>query len=148
LYSDHILAKMLMERGYSRPQSLGRDKLASGSHLSAWGGSMRKFLIVMVATMCLGISLAGTVQAQDSDYKLLQQQLIAQQKRERDALKAQQQSIKQSWKTKPVSGAYRAEATHQMQRDRRNLLQKQKDARQDLKDRQRAWQENQRNYGH
>lgn len=109
---------------------------------------MRKFLIVMVATMCLGISLAGTVQAQDSDFRSLQQQLKSQQKRERDALKVQQQNIKQSWKNAQVSSATRAQAKHQMQRDRRNLKQKQKDAMQNLKDQQRAWKENQRNYGH
>ena len=108
---------------------------------------MRKFLIVMVATMCLGISLAGTVQAQDSDYKLLQQQLIAQQKRERDALKAQQQNITKSWKNAQVSSATRAQAKHQMQHARRDLKQKQKDALQNLKDQQRALKENQRIYG-
>jgi len=130
------------------PQSKGQDKLASGSHQSAWGGRMRNYLIVMVATMCLGISLASTVQAQNTDFRTLQQQLKLQQKRELNALKAQQRSIKQSWKTTQVSNATRAQAKHQMQRDRRNLIQKQKDALQDLKDQQRANKQYERNSGH
>jgi uncharacterized protein HemX len=109
---------------------------------------MRNYLIVMVAAMCLGISLASTVQAQNTDFRTLQQQLKLQQKRELDALKLQQRNIKQSWKNAQVSNATRAQAKHQMQRDRRNLIQKQKDAMQNLKDQQRALKESQRTYGH
>jgi uncharacterized protein HemX len=138
---------MMVERGHSKPQSLRRDKLASGSHLSARGGSMRNYLIVMVATMCLGISLASTVRAQNADWRAQRQQLKLQQKRERDALKVQQRNIKQSWKNARVSSAMRAETKHQMQRASRDLKQKQKDTMQDLKDRQRALKENQRIYG-
>jgi membrane protein involved in colicin uptake len=138
---------MLVERGYSKPQSLRRDKLASGSHLSAWGGRMRNYLIVMVATMCLGISLASAVRAQDVDWRSLQQQLKSQQKHERDALKARQQNLKQSWKNAEISSAARAQAMHQMERERRDLKQKQKDAMQDLKDRKMAFKENQRVFG-
>jgi len=58
---------MLMERGFSKPQRLGREELVSGSHLSARGGSMRNYLIVMVAAICLGIGLATEVRAQNVD---------------------------------------------------------------------------------
>jgi len=147
LNSGHIPAKMLVERGYSWPQSLGREKLASGSHLSAWGGSMRKYLIVMVATTCLGICLASTVQAQSPDWRAERRQLASQQKLERNFLKAQQRSVKESWKNGLVSSTVRAQSKHQMQRANRDLKQKQKDAMQDLKDRQRALKESQRSNG-
>ena len=147
LYSDHILAKMLVERGYSKPQSLWRDKLASGSHLSAWGGRMRNYLIVMVATMCLGISLASMVRAQNVDWQAQRKQLKSQQKLERNALKVQQQNRKRSWNAGRTTRAERAKANHQMQRERRDLKQKQKDAMQDMKDRRRSLKDMQRAYG-
>ncbi|MDR3678242.1 MAG: hypothetical protein P4N24_22370 [Acidobacteriota bacterium] len=108
---------------------------------------MRNYLIVMAATICLGFTLAGTVRAQNVDWRAQQQLLKVQQKRERDALKIQQRNIKQSWKNARVSSAMRDESNHQMQRASRDLKQRQKDARQDLKDRQKALQENRRNYG-
>ncbi len=64
---------------------------------------MRKYLIVMVATMCLGISLATTVRAQDVDWRAQQKLLKSQQKLERHALKVQQQNRKRSWKSRRVS---------------------------------------------
>jgi hypothetical protein len=109
---------------------------------------MRNFLIVMVATMCLGISLAESVRAQGGDWRGQRTQLKAQQKIERKAQKRQQQNVKQSWKNQRISNATRDQAKHQMQRERRDLKQRQKDARQDLKDRQKALRETQRIYGH
>jgi hypothetical protein len=109
---------------------------------------MRNFLIVMVTTMCMGISLASVVRAQDFDWRGQRKQLKAQQKVERIALKRQQQSAMRSWKTFAVSKAARTQAKHQMQRDRRNLHQRQKDALQDLKDRQRIFKETSKAYGH
>ena len=108
---------------------------------------MRKYLIVMVATICLGISLASAARGQHANLRAERQQLNLQQKRERGALKVQHRNIKQSWKNARVSSATRTEAKHQMQRASRDLNQKQKDARQDLKDQQRALKENQRIYG-
>jgi hypothetical protein len=109
---------------------------------------MRKYLIVMVATMCLGIISAGVVRAQGPDWRSQQHQLKLQQKRELNALKMQHQNIKRSWKNARVSSATRAQTKHQMQREIRDMKQRQKDAMQDLKDRQRALKESQRMYGH
>ena len=109
---------------------------------------MRNYLIVMVATMCLGFSLATTARAQNNvDWRAQQRQLKSLQKQERNALKAQQRNIKRSWKDARASSATRIEAKHQMQRDLRNLKQKQKDALQNLKDQERAFKEYQRNSG-
>jgi hypothetical protein len=138
---------MLVERGYSMPQSLGRDGLASGSRQIACGGTMRNYLIVMVATMCLGISLAATVRAQDVDWRAQERQLKALQKQERNALKVQQRTLKQSLKNPQVSGVTRTQAKHQMQRDHRNLIEKQKDALQNLKDQEKAYKEYRRTTG-
>jgi len=137
---------MLVERGYSEPQGLRLGELASGSHLSAGGGRMRKYLIVMVATMCLVISSATTVRAQDVGWGAQRKQLKTQQKLERNALKVQQRNRKQSWNRRSVSSAERAQANHEMQRERRNLKQRQKDAMQDMKDRQKALNEMNRSY--
>ena len=108
---------------------------------------MRNCLIVMVATMCLGFGFAPTVRAQNVDWRAQVKQLKAQQKLDLNALKARQRSVKQSWKNTQVSPATRAQAKHQMQRERRDLIQKQKDALQNLKDLQRASKENQRMNG-
>jgi len=129
---------MLIERGCSKPQSTRQDKLVSGSHLSAWGGRMRKYLIVMLASMCLGISLAIPARAQTVDWKAQIRQMKSQQKLERNALKMQQRNMKNSWKTQHTNSAQRAQANHQMERERRDLKQRQKDAKQDLKDRQKS----------
>jgi hypothetical protein len=109
---------------------------------------MRNFLIVMVTTMCMGISLASVVRAQVFDWRGERKQLKAQQKLERVVLKRQQDNVKRSWKNSGISKAMRAQAKHQMQRDRRNLYQRQKDALQDLKDRQRVFKESRKIYGH
>jgi len=148
LYSAHNLAKMLVERGFSKPQSLRQKELVSGSHLSARGGRMRNYLIVMVATICLGISLATEARAQNVDWHSQQKMLKSQQKLERHDLQVQQQNRKLSWKGQKTSSAQRAQANHEMQRERRDLKQRQKDARQDLKDRRRNVGDMQRAYGH
>ena len=148
LYSAHNLAKMLMERGFSKPRSLRRDEFVSGSHLSARGGSMRNYLIVMVATICLGICLATQVRAQNVDWHAQQKMLKSQQKLAWHALQVQQQNRKLSWKGQKTSGLDRDRANHEMQRERRDLKQKQKDARQDLKDRQRSTRDMQHAYSH
>jgi biopolymer transport protein ExbB/TolQ len=108
---------------------------------------MRKYLIVMVATMCLGISSATAVRAQNVGWSAERKQLKAQQKLEFNALKVQQRNRKQSWNRQRVTSAERAQANHQMKRERRNLKQRQKDALQDLKDRQKAVSDMNRAYG-
>ena len=108
---------------------------------------MRRFLVVMVAAMGVGICLAGAARADNAGLRAQRQQLKEQQKRERNALKLQQQNMKQSWRNGYVSSAQRAAMKHQMQRARRELKMRQKDAMQDLKDRQRSMREMQRIYG-
>ena len=107
---------------------------------------MRNYLIVMVATICLGIGLATPTRAQNIDWQTQRKMLKSQQKLEWHELQVQQQGRKLSWKHQRVSGAQREQASHQMQRERRDLKQKQKDAMQDMKDRQRSLGEMQRAY--
>jgi hypothetical protein len=108
---------------------------------------MRKYLIGMVAAMCLGMSLVSAARAQNADLRAQRQQLKLRQKRERNVLKVQQQNIKQSWKDGHASSAVRTGAKRQMQRASRDMKQKQKDAMQDLKDHQRSLQAMQRANG-
>ena len=108
---------------------------------------MRNFSIVMVASLCLGMSIASGVRAQSIDWRAVRKQLRTQQKMERNALKTQQGNIKRSWKQLQVSKPIRDQAKHQMQRERRDLNQRQKDAMQDLKDRQKVLKQYQKIYG-
>jgi hypothetical protein len=107
---------------------------------------MRTSLIIMVATLCLGVGLATETRAQTIDWNAQMQALKAQQKLEWHALQVQHQTRRNSWKGLEVSGLDRSRANHEMQREARDLKQKQKDARQDLKDRQKALGAMQRGY--
>ncbi|MGD0220824.1 MAG: hypothetical protein ABSF71_00690 [Terriglobia bacterium] len=108
---------------------------------------MRKYLIVVIATICLGIGLAAPVRAQHVDWQAQRKMLKSQQKLEWHALKVQQQNRRLSWKGQRVSSAQRAQANHQMQRERRDLKMRQKDAMQDAKDRNRSLRAVQHSYG-
>ena len=108
---------------------------------------MRTRLIVMVAAICLGFGSASEVRAQTTDWHAQLQMLKTQQKLERHALQVQQQNRKLSWKGQQVSDSDHARANHEMQRELRDLKHRQKDARQDLKDRQKSVGAMQRAYG-
>lgn len=105
---------------------------------------MRNLLVVIIATLVLSLSVASPVQAQNSNPREQIKQLKLQQKRERNALKIQQKNIKASWNKQPVSKAIRLESKHQMERDWRSMRERQKNARQDLADQQRALRDRQR----
>lgn len=99
---------------------------------------MRKYLAVILAMIALGTSLAAVAGAQNIDWRTQRRMLKSQQKLEWHALKVQQQNRKLSWRGQKVTGAQRAQAMHEMQRERRDLRQRQKDALQDMKDRNRS----------
>jgi Spy/CpxP family protein refolding chaperone len=140
---------MLMERGFSKRQCLAQNQFVSGSHLSARGGRMRNYLIVMVATMCLGTCLATMARAQNNvDWHAQQKMLKGQQQLAWHALKVQQHNRKLSWNGHQTSASQRAQADHEMQRERRDLKQKLRDERQDLKDRRRSSRDMQHAYSH
>jgi len=108
---------------------------------------MRKYLVVMVAAMCLAVCLTRIARADNADLRAQRQQMKVQQKRERNALKLQQRNVKESWKNGHVSNAQRNEMKHQMQRSSRDLKVRQKDSMQDLNDRQRSLRDMQRANG-
>ncbi len=108
---------------------------------------MRKYLIVIFASILLGFGLAGAARADNVDWGAQKKQLQSQQKLEWHNLMLQQKNMKHSWKGQQVSSAQRATANREMQRQRRDLKIRQKDARQDLKDRQRNAVTIQRSYG-
>jgi hypothetical protein len=108
---------------------------------------MRKYLIVMVVVVCLGISLAPMARAQSLDWQGARKQLKSQQKLERHSLQVQQRNMKASWKGRPVTSAERTQAKHEMQRASRDLKQRQKDAMQVLKDRQKSLNSMRHAYG-
>ena len=108
---------------------------------------MRKYLIVVIATTCLGIVFAAPAQAQHVDWRSQRKMLKSQQNLEWHALKVQQQNRRLSWRGQKVSSAQRAQAKHQMQRERRDLRMRQKDQLQDARDRNRSLRAVQRSYG-
>jgi hypothetical protein len=108
---------------------------------------MRKFILATVAAVGMSVCLAGAARADNSDLRAQRNQLKLQQKRERNALKLQQHNIKQSWKNGHVSAPLRTQSKHQMERTSRNMKLQQKDAMQDLKDRQRSLKQMQRANG-
>jgi hypothetical protein len=100
---------------------------------------MRRFLVVLMAGL-VGIGLlAPRLAAQD--IKVEKQQMKARQKADLRALKLKEQYQKQAMRTHQVPKSVRVQMTHQMQREKRELRERQKDERQDLKDRQRALRE-------
>jgi hypothetical protein len=107
---------------------------------------MRKILAVSIAAMGLVLCQAGGVKADNTDSRAQSYQLKVQQKRERNALKMQQQNVKRSWRNGHTTATNRSQMKHSMARDSRNLKLRQKDARQDLKDRQRSVKDMQRGY--
>ncbi len=109
---------------------------------------MRKHLIWVVVAICLGAGLALTAFADEAvDWRTQERQLKQSQRTERVAMKFKEHQIRQSLKANPVSGADRAEIIHKMQRDHRDLIMKQKDAMQKLKDQEKAYREYQRTNG-
>ncbi len=110
---------------------------------------MRNYLVVMVATICLVTGLATAARAQQNvNWREQEKMMKAQQKLERHALLVQQANRKMSWKHQQVNSTQRDQAKHQMQREMRDLKQKQKDQLQDMKDRQKGLSQMQHTYNH
>lgn len=106
---------------------------------------MRKYLTLMVAAMCLCTGLAVSAFADEPvDWRAQERTLKQSQKAERDALKLKEQQIRQSLKANPVPAATRDTIIHKMQREHRDLILKQKDAMQKLKDQEKAYREYQK----
>ncbi len=98
---------------------------------------MRKYLIVMFASILLGFSLAGAARAQNVDWGAQKKQMMTQQSMEWRNMTLQQKNMKRSWKGQHIASTQRTAAKREMERQRRDLKLRQKDARQDFKDRQR-----------
>ena len=105
---------------------------------------MRNLLIWMVAVLALSISGSRLGPAQGYDVKPEKEQLKTRQKEAWKALKLKEKYQKQSWKGQSLPNSVREQMKHEMQRERRELREKQKDDLQDLKDRQRLVKESQK----
>lgn len=104
---------------------------------------MRKFVLMAVVVVVLS---GGVSKAQNGvNWAAQKKTLETQQKLERHDLKMQQHSRMESWKNQKVTSAQRTQAKHEMAREWRDMKLKQKDARQDLADRQRSLQAMQQN---
>ena len=107
---------------------------------------MRKYLIVLIATVCLWVGLAATVHPQNINWAAQRKQMKSQQKLERNELKVQQHNRRKSWGARRTTSAERAQANHQMRRERRDLKLRQTDAMQDMNDRKSSMASMQRAY--
>jgi len=107
---------------------------------------MRRFIILLVAAFCFCGALTGQAKTQVDSPGGQRRQLKARQKVERASWKLQEKNLKRSLKQQRVSKAMRLEQVHQLQRDRRAMLTRQKDERQQLKDQQRVLRDSQKAY--
>jgi TolA-binding protein len=99
---------------------------------------MRKLFLVLV-TLAMAVGLSSWLVAQD--FSLETKQVKGRQKEEKKALKLKHKFAKQSMGSRDLPKSVRAQMKHQQQREGRELREKQKDERQDLKDRQRMLKE-------
>lgn len=99
---------------------------------------MRKLFAVLF-TLVLAVGLSSWLVAQD--FSIENQQVKNRQKEERKALKLKHKFAKQTMGGRDLPQSVRAQMKHQRQREARELSEKQKDERQDLKDRQRMLKE-------
>jgi len=98
--------------------------------------TMRKTLMVLCGMLLLCGALPGTALASRRPKTELQRMKM-EQKLERKNLKAQERAWKRSFRGKPIPREDRIREKHQMQRDLRNMEQRQKDQIQDYKDHKR-----------
>jgi hypothetical protein len=109
---------------------------------------MRNYLIMIVAAMCLASGLSVTALADNTvDWRAQERQLKQAQKSERDGMKLKERQIRQSLKANPPPTSTRDTIIHKMQHDHRDMILKQKDAMQKLKDQEKAYREYQRANG-
>jgi len=100
---------------------------------------MRKLLLVLAGVSVLGISPALLRAAPRQDPQILL--IKTRQKQERRALKLKERSEKVSFKGQQVPKGLRDQRKHQMQKERRDLRDKQKAELQDAKDKERIFKE-------
>lgn len=106
---------------------------------------MRKSLYCLMMACFLAVpSMSVNAAARNN---LETQQVKQRQKAERKALKMRQHFMKQSMKGRNIPKAVRLQNKHQMQREARELREKQKDEMQDLKDRVRLYNESRKRLG-
>ena len=101
---------------------------------------MRKLFMVAIVVLILGLPVV-TLRAQDDGLKAQKQLLKARQKQERAALKLRKKYWQQSRKGQPLPKSERIRVKHQMQREERELRERQKDEQQDSRDRKRLMKE-------
>lgn len=106
---------------------------------------MRKFLCLLMMACFLAVPSVGLSAAPRENLEM--QQLKQRLKAERRALKMRQHYMKESMKGQNLPKAVRAQMKHQIQREERELRERQKDEIQDLKDRLRLLKESQKQLG-
>jgi hypothetical protein len=101
---------------------------------------MRKLFRVAIVALILGLPVV-TLRAQDDGLKAQKQLRNARHKEERVALKLRKKYWQQSIKGQPLPKSERVRMQRQMDREARELRERQKDEQQDYKDLQRAMKE-------
>jgi len=102
---------------------------------------MRKILLALMAALIL--SCASGFRASAQDVGSQKQQVKARHKFERNALKMKHRLVKGSLQGQGISKGQRLQMKHRMERERRELRQRQRDELQTLKDQQRLVKESQ-----
>src|ERR1700733_14647535 len=131
-------------RGILQTVACGVGRAMFRIHVIMRGDIMQKLFILILTAMCMELGSVSIGRAQNLDWHAQHKMLTSQQKLEWHALKVQQQNRKLSWRGQRVSSAQRAAANHEMQRERRDLKLRQRDAMQDMRDRSRSQRDVQR----
>ena len=97
---------------------------------------MRRLFMVAMVALLLGVPVT-VLRAQDDAMKVQKLDLKLRHKQERTALKLRKKYWKESLQGQPLPKSERLRIKHQMQREERELRERQKDDLQDFKDRQR-----------
>jgi len=105
---------------------------------------MRKLFRVLIAAFAL-TGVSGSWMA-GQDFSIDKKEIKARHKAERRVLKLQYKAWKDSFKGQEIPKGERIRMKHQLQREERELRERQRDELQDLKDRQRIQKESQERF--
>jgi len=105
---------------------------------------MRKILLALIAALIL--FCASGFRASAQDFGSRKQQVKVRQKLERNALKVKHRMVKESLRGQGITRGQRLRMKHRMERERRELRQRQKDELQNLKDQLRIVKESQQQF--
>ncbi len=118
-----------------------REQARRTSQDGVHGGRMQDLLVKLIAGLVLISATGVSAGAQVLDARSARQEIKVRQKEERQALKLKEHYTLRMLKDQSLPKAERVRAKHEMQKERRDLILRQKDELQALRDRERSMKE-------